>query len=233
MISLLFAIIFLILFIFLCIAGGNHLLTSVINNILSTENFENQSSNNLNKYSNNLIINPIDDCKKIDEISQNNLNFQTATNIPLSPYKYKNFIGSIYIDNNENNNVDNNVDSNMSNGKYCLKKNKLLYDGIWNPIIKKDSPYEYEKWNLTNGDVSDGYYCSDKLIEINKPFPENYIDKTAVYINKNGGKYYTYYNDENNDKYDTEIQCFPSVFNPNITEDLKPKFSPYYTCVKK
>jgi prophage antirepressor-like protein len=55
----------------------------------------------------------------------------------------------------------------------------------------------------------------------------------SVYINKNGGKYYTYYNDENNDKYDTEIQCFPSVFNPNITEDLKPKFSPYYTCVKK
>ena len=72
-----------------------------------------------------------------------------------------------------------------------------------------------------------------KLIEINKPFPENYIDNTAIYQNKNGGKYYTYYNDEVNDKYDTEIQCFPSVFNPNITEDLKPKFSPYYTCLKR
>ena len=165
MISLLFAIIFFILFIFLCIVGGNHLLRKIIDNVLSTENFENQSRISLNKYSNDLIINPIDDCKKIDEISQNNLNFQTATNIPLSPYKYKNFIGSIYIDNDENNNK-NNVD-NINNEKYCLKKNKLLYDGIWNPIIKKDSPYEYEKWDLTNGDISDGYYCSDKLIEIN------------------------------------------------------------------
>jgi hypothetical protein len=200
----------------------------MIDNVLSKENFQNQS---LDKYSNDFTINPIDDCKKIDEISENNLNFQTATNIPLSPYQYKNFIGSIYMDDNENNELNqNNID--MSNGKYCLKKNKLLYDGIWNPNIKKESPYEYETWNLTNGDVTDGYYCSDKLIEVNKPFPENYIDKTAIYENTNGGQYYTYYNDEVTDKYDTEIQCFPSDFHPNMTEDLKPKFSPRYRCIK-
>ena len=52
--------------------------------------------------------------------------------------------------------------------------------------------------------------------------PKNYIDKSAVY-QRNGNKYYTYFNDTVNDIYDTEISCFPSVFNTGITEDLKKK----------
>ena len=103
----------------------------------------------------------------------------------------------------------------LKDGMYCLKKSKLLYDGIWNPIINKESPYEYESWELTNGNLSDDYYCSDKLLEVNKPFPENYIDKSAT-PEIEGGEYYTYFNDTENDKYDTEIQCFPQIFNKGI-----------------
>jgi hypothetical protein len=203
MISLIFCIIFFLLFIFLTIAGGNFVLRMMIDNILSkSENFQNINDDNL-------IINPIDDCKKIDQESEKNLNFQTATNIPLSPNYYKNYIGSIYMNDNIK------PKNELKDGMYCLKKSKLLYDGIWDPKINKESPYEYETWNLTNGNLSDDYYCSDKLIEVNKPFPENYIDKTATPCIE-GGKYYTYFNDTQNDKYDIEIQCFPEIFNKGI-----------------
>ena len=200
MISLIFCIIFFVLFVFFCVVGGNYALKNMIDSILTkSENFE-----NINE------VNPIDDCKKIDLETEQNLNFQTATNIPLSPNYYKNYVGSIYMDNDKKN------DNELKNGLYCLKKSKLLYDGIWNPIINKESPYEYESWELTNGNLSDDYYCSDKLIEVNAPFPENYIDKSAVVTNNEGGDYYTYFNDTHYDIFDTELECFPQIFNQGI-----------------
>ena len=115
MISLIFALIFFIIFIFLFIASGNFLLKTMINNVLSKENFENFDNNE--KSYNNIIVNPIDDCRKIDQLSQDNLNFQTATNIPLSPNNYKNYIGSIYM----------NDDDNYVENKSELHKGKYLY----------------------------------------------------------------------------------------------------------
>jgi len=210
MISLLFCIFFFILFIFLSIAGGNVVLKMMIDNVLSkSEKFQNM---NIDNSIDNSIVNPVDDCKKIDLKSEQNLNFQTATNIPLSPNYYQNYIGSIYMNNDTKKNND------LKDGMYCLKKSKLLYDGIWNPIINKDSPYEYESWNLTNGNLSDDYYCSDKLLEVNKPFPENYIDKTATPIIK-GDNYYMYFNDTKNDIFDIEIECFPEIFDTGYSPD--------------
>jgi hypothetical protein len=180
----------------------------MIDNVLSkSEHFKNYKMED-----DDIIINPIDNCKKIDLESEKNLNFQTATNIPLSPYYYKNYIGSIYM-----NDLDQSKDLNYSNkdGIYCLKKGKLLYDGIWDPDIHNESPYEYESWKLTDGNLSDDYYCSDKLIEINKPFPEDYIDKSST-PSIPGGEYYTYFNDTRDDIFDTEIQCFPEIFNAGI-----------------
>lgn len=203
MISLIVSIVFFILFIFLTIAGGNFLLKMMLDNILAkTEKFQNINDNNF-------IINPIDECKKIDLESEKTLNFQTATNIPLSPNYYKNYIGSIYM------NDDTKVKNDLRDGMYCLKKSKLLYDGIWDPIINKESPFEDETWKLTNGNLSDDYYCSDKLLQVNKPLPENYIDRSATPIIE-GGNYYTYFNDTKDDIFDTEIQCFPEIFNKGI-----------------
>ena len=213
MLSLILSIIFLILFIFLCIIGFNSVLRSMIDNSLGSENFSNINNSIINtNIEDNSIINPIDECKKIDIESQESLNFQTTTNIPLSPNYYKNYIGKIYIDEPSNNNE-------LKYGLQCLKKNKLLYDGIWDPIINKDASYEYETWNLTNGNIYDDYYCSNKLLEINKPFPENYIDKSATPpIEK--GYYYTYFNDTQNDVCDKEISCFPQIFNTGFGKIL-------------
>lgn len=201
MISLIFSIIFFILFIFFCIMGGNYLLKVMIDNILNKNNIE--KFNNINDG----IINPIDECIKLDIECQNKLNFQTATNIPLSPNNYKNYIGDVHI-HTDNKTVNNNNDN--KNGLYCLNKNKLLYDGIWESKININTPYEHETWKLTKGDVPYDYYCSDKLIEVNKPFPTNFIDKSAVSIN-NDSDYYMYFNDTQNDVFDKEIQCFDQI----------------------
>ena len=210
MISLILAILCIILFIFFCIVGGNYVLRSMVDNVLtSKEGFINSND------ANDLIINPVDNCSKIDNDANNQLNFQTATNIPLSPNYYKNYIGKTYIDNQQDYSIEN------PNAKYCLKKSKLLYDGIWDSNINVDNNYEIETWNLTNGNLSDGYYCSNKLIETNKPFPVDYVDMSAT-PPITSGNYYTYFNDTKNDIFDTEIQCFPSVFNAGITEDLRP-----------
>lgn len=209
MISLIFAIIFFMLFIFFCIAGGNYMLRSMVENALSTgnkENFNNFNGNvntNVNANVNDsLAINAMDECSKNDMEMQNVLNFQTGTNIPQSPNYYKNYIGSIFIDENINKDVNND-----QQGMYCMKKSKLLYDGIWDPKIKVNAPYETQEWTLTNGNLTDGYYCSDKMIEINKPFPKNYIDDSATPPIV-GGEYYTYFNDTVDDVFDTEIHCF-------------------------
>ena len=214
MISLILAFIFFVLFVFFCIAGGNYLLRSMIDNVLSKNKVENFS--NLDE----LIVRPEDECKKIDALSQNNLNFQTGTNIPLSSNYYKNFVGSIYIDDDLNNKNSYNP---LGKGKYFLKKNKLLYDGIWDSDIKNDSPYEIQEWKLTNGDLTDGYYCSNKLLEINKPIPDNFIDKSAT-PPPTPTDYYVYFNDTIDDVFDKELICFPSVFNAGMTEDLRKKF---------
>lgn len=200
MFSLILSIIFLILFILLIIAGGNYILKQMIDNILSkTEKFENK------EILDNDIINPLDKCKKMDLESEHKLNFQNATNIPLSPNYYKDYIGYIYMNDNNKNNK-----NGLLKNNYCLKKSKLLYDGIWESNIINDSPYKYEKWNLTNGNITDDYYCSNKLIEINKPLPLNYIDKSSTPYIK-GGNYYTYFNDNVDDIFDSEIKCFPLI----------------------
>ena len=196
-----------VLFISLSYGFGNFLLKKMLDKFIDNEHFKNID---------NSIINPADDCIKMDMLTENHLNFQTGTNIPLGPNHYDNYIGKIYI--NENNS-DNNP---FEDGNLCLRKPKLLYDGIWNSDMEKKSPYKYQNWNLTNGNVTDGYYCSNKLIEVNKPFPKNYVDNSATPPIQDG-KYYTWFNDKVQDVWDTQTYCFPSVFNAGITEDLKTK----------
>ena len=212
MLSLIFCIIIILLFIFFCIAGGNYLLRNMIDNVLSSqkEGFENID---------NTPVNPVDDCRKIDIITNNTLNFQTTTNIPLSPYNYKNYIGKIHMTDDLNNM---HIKNDIENNSYCLKQPKLLYDGIWEDNIKKEDSYKYDIWNLTNGNLSSSYYCSDKLIQVNKPFPKNYVDNSSIQEYGNT-EYYAYFNDTETDVNDKEIKCFPSVFHNEMTEDLKKK----------
>ena len=176
----------------------------MIDNILSKKE-------NFNNYDNKL-IDLMDGCVENDLKMQDKLNFQTATNIPLSPNYYKNHIGHIYT--TDNHKLDNGNIGNVKNNGNRLTKNKLLYDGIWESKINIDTPFETQEWNLTNGNIIDGYYYSNKLLEINKPFPTNFIDNTT--LTHSDEKYYMYFNDEKNDKFDIEIECFPSVFSAGI-----------------
>jgi hypothetical protein len=199
MISLIFAIIFLVLFIFFVIAGGNYLLRSVLDHVLNnTEEFTNMNPDT------NLLINPVDKCRKIDFDNKDKLNFQTATNIPLSPFEYKDHVGALYTNESDNHDLKTNLELGNT---YCLKKSKLLYDGIWDSKIEQDGTFLTQKWNLTNGDLSDDYYCSNKLIEVNKPIPKNFLDMSATPI-LGHTQMYQFINDPINDPNDTEITYF-------------------------
>jgi hypothetical protein len=96
MISLILAIVFIVLFIFFLIAGGNFILKSMIDNVLG----QNKNSEHFGNIDNSR-VNETDECKKMDERNFNNLNFQTGTNIPLSPINYRDYVGEIYIENNK------------------------------------------------------------------------------------------------------------------------------------
>ena len=87
MLSLIIGIAFFLLFIFFFIVGGNYALRNVIDHFLNNhENFANINDNIIDKN-----IERLDDCSKVDQEGQKTLNFQTGTNIPLSPNNYSGF----------------------------------------------------------------------------------------------------------------------------------------------
>jgi len=74
----------------------------------------------------------------------------------------------------------------LKDGNYCLYKDELLYDGIWKSKMAHPHPgYEKQEWTLTNGNVMNDYYCSNKLVQLNKKIPNDYVDQSAVYDDPN------------------------------------------------
>jgi hypothetical protein len=148
--------------------------------------------------------------------SQEILNFQTGTNIPLSPNNYSNYIGNIYlVKNNENNNK---KDKYNLNKKLTLQKPKLLYDGIWESVMEQNNDYDHQYWDLTNGNIGMDDYWSDDLIRVNKKIPEDFIDKSAVFENTKDN-YFEYCNDTVYEVDDNELSCFPEIFTAGITKN--------------
>jgi len=212
MLSLIFCVIFILIFLFLCYAGGNYLLHNMINNVLanqstSTDNiiekFQNKS---INQFQADGKINPLDECKKMEKMDENTLNFQTGTNIPLSPNYYKDYVGNIYCNTEP---VKETLD--LSKGNYCMNKPKLLYDGIWDSKMESnDDGFEYQNWDLTKENLYEGYYCSDKLLQVNKDIPDNFKDMSAT-PPVEGGEYYNYLIDSYQDPLDTQLHCFGNI----------------------
>jgi hypothetical protein len=169
------------------------------------ESFVTQDEHFLNDNLNNM-----DGCKKIDELSNEQLNFQTATSIPLSPYhNVSQYVGNVYSDDK--------MPEIVEPTTYGFSKPKLLYDGIWLPTIEKGDNVEKVNWTLTNGGIVDGHYFANgqNLFQQNKPFDKNKIDKSAVYKYITNEKVYGYYNDVFDDPLDIEVDCFPEIFTPN------------------
>lgn len=204
LISLFFVIFFIIIFIILVIFGGNYVLRSVVDSFLQDgpqEHFENKEKD----------ITDLDECRKIDQLSEDKLQFQTASNIPLTPIPDEFYVNELL----EFKKSDYDVYPDLQKGKQCMKIPKLLYDGIWYPDLKQKNGNEIYNWKLTNGDISENSYCSNKMLEINKPIPKDFKDLSATPCVE-GGEYYTYFNDAVDDKFDYEVKCFPEVFNAGI-----------------
>ena len=215
MITLIIVVFFLIVFIILTIAGGNYALSSLVRNTLSDgdnkETFDNYKDKN-NKHN---LINSIDNCKQIDKFNLEKVNTQTGTNIPLSPNYYDDYVGIIYND------IKNPKNNELKNGDYCLYKNELLYDGIWKSKMKHSNQgYIEQDWELTKGNVMNDYYCSNKLVQLNKKIPKDFIDYSSTPEAKEVNMK-TYFNDCKDDPMDLQLSCFPSVFDKGITPTTK------------
>lgn len=208
MFSIIITVILIILFIFFIIMIGNYTLSKVIDSFIGNDTVE-KFDNKPHKKD----VNELDDCRKIDLKGNNTLNFQTGTNIPLSPNYYKDYVGKIYT-------TDQNIKIMKNDKKYALYKPKLLYDGIWNPVMESNDGYDNQSWELTDGNLVYDDYWSNNLLRTNKEIPKDYIDKTAV-TPIIGGQYYTYCNDLSDDVDDKELSCFPSIFNTGL-DSCKP-----------
>jgi len=166
----------IILFFFIvCYRFINKTIETMIDNTLSTEHFENNNDKSVR----------VDcSCKKKDTLSDKILNFQTPASIPGCHDNYTYYINDIYI---------NKQKSKEPTRKYncrtkCMNKPKLLYDGIYEPYIFENKGFEKIKWKLTDGNLTDGDYCSDKLLQMNKEMPDNCNDCEP----RNDNNYYYY-----------------------------------------
>ena len=211
MITLILVVFFLIVFIILTIAGGNYALRSLIDSVIgdSKETFDNYSNKNS-------LIDSIDSCKQIDKFNLEKLNTQTGTNIPLSPNNYEDYVGIIY------DNIKDDKNDELKQGNYCLYKNELLYDGIWKSDMKHPKPgYLDQDWILTNGNVMNDYYCSNKLVQLNKKIPKNFMDFSQTPPPSREIDKITYFNDCLDDPLDIQLSCFPPIFNKGMTPSTK------------
>ena len=211
-VTLILVVFFLVIFILLSYVTVNYLFKNMIDSFLPKENFSNYENITFKKK----LLNEKDNCKKIDQLGNDLLQNQTGTNIPLSPNNYENYVGVIYDNIKDDNNNE------LKKGNYCLYKNELMFDGIWKSKMQNPkNGYLYQNWDLTNGkNVMNDYYCSDKLVEINRKMPENFHDNTSVYDFDNV-KSKTYYNDCLDDPNDIQLSCFPTVFNKGISSSTK------------
>ena len=211
MITLILVVFFLVIFIILTIAGGNYAFKALIDSVIG------DSKETFNNYSNkNKLINSIDNCKQIDKFNSDKLNTQTGTNIPLSPNNYNDYVGLIYDD------IKDNKNNELKKGNYCLYKNELLYDGIWKSDMKNPKPGSLDQdWLLTKGNVMNDYYCSDKLIQLNRKIPNNFVDMSQTPYPSKKIDNITYFNDCRDDPMDLQLSCFPSVFDKGITPNTK------------
>ncbi len=180
-------------------------------------------------------IRPIDGCKELDEKNADLLRTNTATGIPQAPadQQYIDYVGEVYTYKQPN--------EALERGKYCIKKPKLLFDGIWSPYIFAKDGFMKVKWELTDGNLFEGDVCMDSLYDTLKPMPKilppdcpikciNDCDdpielgKEGFCGNKCDLSYYCNgpnFTDPQNisdpiDPQDKEVVCFPSIFNQNL-----------------
>ncbi len=162
-------------------------------------------------------VRPIDDCRKYDMKGEDKVHTNVAVGIPDAPYKYNDYVGEIYIEKP-------NQEIGRENGPYCIKKPKLLYDGIWSPYLFSKEGYERVEWSLTNGNLFEGEVCMKSLFNTLKPMPKWSAPDCPVKCLNDGNcnDFSVYCNGPDmNDRQDitapndSSMICFPSIFSPD------------------
>ncbi len=189
-------------------AGSNYFLKSALDHYSNNkEGFENLTD------ASNQSIRPIDECSKRDLKEQNILFSPSSGGIPDAPFKYVNYVGEIYRE------IPNET-LGKDNGIYCIKKPKLLYDGIWEPYIFAKNGNEKTEWSLTDGNLFEGDICMKSLYNTLKPMPKYlpadcppmYDTTIGVYCNG------PVMNDPQDitSPIDSQVIAFPSIFTPGL-----------------
>lgn len=159
-------------------------------------------------------IRPIDECVKNDMKGDELLHTNCSHGIPNGPFDYKYYVGDVYIPEPTN------PELGRKNGKYCVGKQKLLFDGIWSPHIFAKEGYETTKWKLTNGNVTEGEICMKSLYNTLKPMPTELPPDCPVKCLKESDIGVYCNGPPDNDKQDItdpndeQVICFPSIFTP-------------------
>ena len=216
MVSLIITIIVLGIIIVLTIFGINSAFSGMIDNIIG------ENKENFINYDETQNINILDACKKMDIALKKDLNFQTGTNIPLSPTCYEDHVGQQYITDEHYT-----PQTELHNGQYCAYQNELLYDGIWKSKMENPKKgFLQQNWGLTSGNVMNDFVCSDNFIRLNKPIPKDYKDCSSTPPAKpiETG---VYFNDALDDPLDLQINCFPIEFDKGITPTTKNYLNPH------
>ncbi len=211
MTTLIYILSFFVLFVLFIYGMVNYNLKNALDHYVHKERFTNNTEIlPLNTTS----IRPIDDCSQQDKNKEKLVYSPSAGGIPENPWKYNNYVEDIYKKDATN-------PLGKENGKYCIKKPKLLFDGIWSPYIFTKDGYEHTKWSLTNGNLSEGEVCMKSLYDTLKTMPKELPPDCPVkcLTNCDVGVYCNgpVFNDPQDltSKIDEQYICFPSVFSPD------------------
>lgn len=163
----------------------------------------------------NKSIRPLDNCSAQDKKTEKYIYSPSSGGIPENPWKYKFYVQDIYKKDSKVNQIG------KMNGKYCVKKPKLLFDGIWSPYVFTKDGFEHTKWSLTDENLSEGEVCMKSLFDTLKPMPKELpadcpvkcLTDCDIGVYCNG----PVMNDPQNltSKIDEQVICFPSVFSPD------------------
>ncbi len=211
----LFLIIFFVIIIVVIIFSiGNYLLRKIVESFLQKkEGFSNMDRAYLAP----------DECSQIDHMGDDKLYMQCSTNIPMAPFKYADFVGEIYT--HEPKNGDNlTPPPSCNNSQYnfvSLIKPKLIYDGIFDPHIKKDDGWESTEYTMNPDTIVYEKYFSNKMLEHNFKVPNQWRDLSSTPYVEGGDKVQYFFNDTQQDVMDTELYCWDQIFNAGVTNQLK------------
>ncbi len=220
MTTLIYIISFFIIFVLFIYGMVNYNLKNALDHYINKEKFTNFTEI-LPK--NDKSIRPIDSCTQQDKDNEKIVYSPSAGGIPDAPWKYNNYVQDVYKKNKDE-------ALGKENGKYCIKKPKLLFDGIWSPYIFTKDGYEHTKWSLTNGNLSEGEVCMKSLYDNLKTMPKDLPPDCPVkcLTDCDLGVYCNgpVFNDPQDltSKIDEQYICFPSVFSPDGNQNPLPTY---------